>query len=72
MVVKDSVASRNWVVAMALPFSASMGTSTKDCLKVWTMVAPTGISGADILDRFFFGFQYVAKVKGGNAELGLN
>lgn len=49
MVVSDSAASRNSVVATALPFSASTGTSTKDCLKVWTIVPPGGMTGADIL-----------------------
>jgi hypothetical protein len=48
MVTRDSAASRKSVVAMALSFSASMGTSTKDFLKVWTMVPPGGITGADM------------------------
>lgn len=52
MVVKDSAASRNCVVAIALPLSASMGTLTKDCLKVCTMVPPGGMTGADMTTGF--------------------
>lgn len=48
MVVSDSAASRNWVVATALSFSASSGTLTKDCLNVSTMVPPGGMTGADM------------------------
>ena len=49
MVVRDSAASRNWVVAIALSFSASTGTVVKDCLKVSTMVPPGGMTGADMM-----------------------
>lgn len=43
MVVKDSEASRNSVVEMALSFSASIGTSAKDFLKVSRRVPPGGM-----------------------------
>jgi hypothetical protein len=43
IVVRDSAASRNSVVEMALSRSASTGTSTNDCLNVSTMVPSTGI-----------------------------
>lgn len=49
MVVKDSAASRNSVVEMALSLLASMGTSTKDFLKVSSKVPPGGIVGADMV-----------------------
>lgn len=47
--VKDSAASRNSVVEMALSFSASIGTSTKDRLKVESSVAPWGTAGVDMM-----------------------
>ena len=49
MVVKDSAASRKAVVSMALSLFWSMGTSTKDFLKVWRKVPPAGMTGADML-----------------------
>ena len=48
MVVRDSAASRKSKVAMAFSLSASTGTSTKDLRKVWTMVWPAGMMGADM------------------------
>lgn len=42
MPVRDSEASRNSVVEMALFFSASTGTSVNDCLKVSRTVPPGG------------------------------
>lgn len=51
MVVRDSAASRNSVVRTALPLASSIGTSTKDLLKVDTMVLPGGMTGADIIGR---------------------
>lgn len=51
MVVKDSAASRNSVVEMALSLSASTGTSTKERLKVESRVAPSGTAGADMVDE---------------------
>ena len=50
IVVKDSAASRNSVVEMALSFSAFTGTSLKDFLKVSRMVPPGGISTADMMN----------------------
>jgi len=43
IVVRDSAASRNSLVEMALFFSASIGTSVKDFLKVSRKVPPGGI-----------------------------
>jgi hypothetical protein len=51
-VVRDSQASRNSVVATALSFSALMGTSTKDLLKVSRSVDPGGMVGA-MMKRVF-------------------
>lgn len=53
MVVRDSAASRNSVVLMALSLSASMLTSAKDLRKVWTMVAPGGMAGPDMMMDLF-------------------
>jgi hypothetical protein len=49
MVVRDSAASRNWVVAMALALSASMGTSVKEVFMVETQVWPA--ARADMMAR---------------------
>jgi hypothetical protein len=46
MVVKDSAASRNSVVAIALFLSASMGTSVNDFRKVSSKVPPGGMTTA--------------------------
>lgn len=53
MVVKDSVASRNSEVETALSLSASIGTSTKERLKVDRRVAPGGTEGADMMADAF-------------------
>lgn len=51
MGVRDSAASMNSLVAMALALSASIGTSENDRLKVLASkkVPPGGITGADIV-----------------------
>lgn len=51
MGVRDSAASMNSLVAMALFLSASTGTSTKERLKVLASkkVPPGGITGADMM-----------------------
>jgi hypothetical protein len=49
IVVRDSAASRNSAVEMALSFSASMGTSTKDFLRVSTKVPPAGMTVAEAI-----------------------
>jgi hypothetical protein len=43
MVVRDSAASRNSVVEIALSFCGSTGKSVKDCLKVSRRVLPGSI-----------------------------
>lgn len=50
MGVRDSAASMNSLVAMALFLSASIGTSTKERLKVLASkkVPPGGMTGADM------------------------
>lgn len=48
IVVNDSAASRNSVVEMALSFSASTGTSTKDFRNVSRRVPPGGMTTAMI------------------------
>lgn len=68
MVVRLSAASKNSVVPMALSLSASMGTSTKDFLRVSTKVPPAGITTADMLGncvRFLFG-RYAVWLKCGS------
>lgn len=51
MGVRDSAASMNSLVAMALFLSASTGTSTKERLKVFASkkVPPGGMTGADMM-----------------------
>lgn len=49
MVVRDSAASRNSVVEIALSLLLSMGTSTNDFLKVWRRVPPAGKAGVDMI-----------------------
>lgn len=51
MGVRDSAASMNSLVAMALFLSASTGTSTKERLKVLASkkVPPGGMTGADMM-----------------------
>lgn len=49
MVVSDSAASRNSVVEIALPLSASIGTLVKDALKVSRYVPPWGACAVAIL-----------------------
>lgn len=51
MGVRDSAASMNSLVAIALFLSASTGTSTKERLKVLASkkVPPGGITGADMM-----------------------
>lgn len=49
METMDSAASRNSSVEMALSLALSTGTSTKDFLKVSTMVLPGGIWGAMLI-----------------------
>lgn len=61
MGVRDSAASMNSLVAMALFLSASTGTSTKERLKVLASknVPPGGITGADMMVVFCgVGFEF--------------
>lgn len=50
-VVKDSAASRNSLVDMALSLAASTGTSTNDFFKVSSQVWPGGMTGADMIAK---------------------
>lgn len=48
-VVNDSAASKNSVVAIALSFSLSTGTSVKDLFRVLRKVPPSGYACADAI-----------------------
>lgn len=51
-VVKDSAASRNGVVSMALSFAGLTGTVTKDFLSVSNQVPPGGIATEDDIAQY--------------------
>lgn len=48
-VVKESAASRNSVVEIALSLAASTGTSENDFFMVSIQVPPGGITGAEVI-----------------------